>query len=120
MWIIKHIRPFLLAPVLIWGQYNATGQGIQINEYCASNTTVLADEDGDFPDWIELYNAGAEAVNLKDYGLSDDIANPLLWRLPDYTLDPGAFLVVFASGKGSIEPPGFWNGVIDKGVTGNT
>ena len=36
---------------------------LYLNEVCASNTT-LADEKGDFPDWIEVYNAGDRNVDL--------------------------------------------------------
>ena len=36
---------------------------LYLNEVCASNTT-LADEKGDFPDWIEVYNGGDRNVDL--------------------------------------------------------
>jgi hypothetical protein len=35
-----------------------------INEGCNKNFQTIQDEDGDFPDWIELYNAGSQTVNL--------------------------------------------------------
>jgi hypothetical protein len=42
---------------------------IFINEFLAKGNTTLEDpgEPGDYPDWIELYNAGNESVNLKGY-----------------------------------------------------
>ncbi|MDA1264798.1 MAG: CotH kinase family protein [Planctomycetota bacterium] len=82
----------LSAPVL--------AQGPLITELCASNTNVLDDEDGDTSDWIELHNPGAAAVDLSGWYLSDDDGQLNLWMLPGGALlDPGAFLVVFASGK---------------------
>ncbi|TVR90225.1 MAG: T9SS C-terminal target domain-containing protein [Saprospirales bacterium] len=72
---------------------------VVINEFMASNGITIADEDGDFEDWIELYNRGDEAVSLQGYYLSDDYDNPLRWRFPLVELDPGEFLLVFASGK---------------------
>lgn len=59
----------------------------------------VTDEDGDTPDWIELYNAGNEPVNLSGYGLSDEIANPFKWVLPERVLPAGSYMLIFASGK---------------------
>jgi hypothetical protein len=74
-------------------------QSIVINEVMASNATTIADEDGDYPDWIELYNAGTETVNLEGYGLSDNYNSPFKWIFPDVNIEPGQHLLVWASGK---------------------
>ena len=43
---------------------------VVINEVCPKNLSIVSDGQGDYPGgWIELYNAGTEAVNLKDYHL---------------------------------------------------
>ncbi|MCL1795668.1 MAG: lamin tail domain-containing protein [Clostridia bacterium] len=74
--------------------------GLVINEMMASNRTSLSDEDGQHHDWIELHNRGATAIDLYCVFLSDDPANPLKWRFPYGSLiEPGGYLVVFASGK---------------------
>jgi len=39
--------------------------GLRINELQASNARIVADERGSTPDWIELYNPGTQAVDLK-------------------------------------------------------
>ncbi len=65
----------------------------------AKNDSGLTDEDGDHSDWIELRNDGAAAISLKGWCLSDDPDRPDRWALPDVTLSPGEYLVVFASGK---------------------
>lgn len=75
-----------------------------INEFVASNGSVLADEDGDYEDWIEIYNMGEEALHLEGYGLSDDPEDPMRWRFPNVTILPGEFLLVWASGKNRSEP----------------
>jgi hypothetical protein len=72
---------------------------ILINEIQHANLSAITDEDGDYRDWFELYNAGAQPVSLAGYGLSDRIDEPLRWILPDYTMQPGEFLQVWASGK---------------------
>ena len=46
-------------------------QTIRINEVVSSNS-IYFDEDGDTPDWIELYNYGTQSVNLSNWTLSDD------------------------------------------------
>ena len=73
--------------------------GVQISELMAGNRTLLADEDGDYPDWIELYNPGPTAVELGGCALSDDDVNQRKWVLPPMTLQSGEYRLVFASGK---------------------
>lgn len=70
-----------------------------ISEFMAANTNVLADEDGAYSDWIELHNPDGVAVNLAGWYLTDSAAVKTKWRLPAVTIQPGAYLVVFASSK---------------------
>lgn len=93
----------------------SVAQSIKINEIMSSNTMTLADADGEYPDWIEFYNAGRQAIRLKNYGLSDDRFEPLKWRFPDIRLEPGEFLLVFASGKDIRTIPTHRETVIDWG-----
>ncbi len=72
---------------------------VLISEVVASNDDSLDDEDSDSPDWIELFNSGSDAVDLDGWHLTDDFSNIRKWTFPSRTLEPGAFLVVFASGK---------------------
>jgi hypothetical protein len=72
---------------------------IVINEVMASNTTTIQDRDGDYPDWIELFNAGDLEVDLTGYGLSDDPDDPFKWVFPNTSLAPGGFKLIFASDK---------------------
>ncbi|HZL43195.1 MAG TPA: lamin tail domain-containing protein, partial [Verrucomicrobiae bacterium] len=80
---------------------NFTTPDLVINEILSANlsTNGLTDEDGDLEDWIEIYNRGAHAVDLSGWSLTDDPELPGLWTFPARTLNPGAYLVVFASGK---------------------
>ena len=73
--------------------------GVFISELMASNHTQLQDEDGDWPDWIELFNGSADPMDLSGYALSDDDVNQRKWVFPSVTVQPGEYLVVFASGK---------------------
>ncbi|MEZ4473750.1 MAG: CotH kinase family protein [bacterium] len=69
-----------------------------VTELVASNRGSLRDEDGETPDWIELYNPHPAPVDLGPFALSDAAGGPG-WRLPAEVLAPYAFRVVFASGK---------------------
>lgn len=77
-----------------------------ISEFMASNSTTLADEDGAFPDWIEIYNPDAAAVNLNGWYLTDSATNKIKWQFPAVTLSGGGYLVVFASDKNRRDPAG--------------
>ncbi len=65
----------------------------------ASNGTTLVDEEGDTPDWIELFNPGPSEFDLSGYGLSDDASRPFRWVFTNAVIAARSFLVVYASGK---------------------
>jgi len=71
--------------------------GLVINEFMANNDVAVAGPDGDYPDWIELYNGGIESIDLGGMYLSDDLSNPDAWQFPSGTvIEPDGFLVVWA------------------------
>ncbi len=70
-----------------------------INEGCNKNFQTILDEDGDSPDWIELYNAGSQTVNLNSFSLTDNLVYPKKWEFLDVSIAPGEFKTVFCSGK---------------------
>ncbi|MGB0918765.1 MAG: CotH kinase family protein, partial [Flavobacteriales bacterium] len=72
---------------------------IRINEVCTSNNTVVLDEDGDSRDWVELYNAGNESVDLNGFYLSDKDNDTTKWQFGGITMLPESYLLVFISGK---------------------
>ena len=70
-----------------------------ISEFLAKNNTVLADQDGDFEDWIEIHNPSASAVSLNGWSLTDDPTALTKWQFPNITLAANEYRVVFASNK---------------------
>ncbi len=54
-----------------------------INEFVAKNETGLTDKDGDYSDWIEIYNPGRRMVHLAGWFLTDDPKEPAKWAFPD-------------------------------------
>lgn len=93
------IKQYLMLCLLLTTLYNIQAQDIVINEVCSSNSTVLMDCDGDYSDWLELYNLSESDINLKNFTLSDDIEELNKWEFPNITIPANAYLVVFASDK---------------------
>ena len=89
----------LIGNLLILSQVICYGQNLVLNEIMADNETCIRDEDGDYPDWIEIYNAGIDTLNLNGYHLSDEPEEPLKWAFPAITIHPQGHVFLFASGK---------------------
>ena len=67
---------------------------IVINEICAKNDTIIADNDGKYRDYIELYNGG-NPVNLKGFTLTDGKVTYPLSPDRDCVLGTGEYRLVF-------------------------
>lgn len=80
-----------------------SSDAVRINEVLPVNKYSIIDRDGDRSDWVELYNSGNEAMSLLGCYLSDDGEDLLKWELPDVTIEPKGYLIVFLSGKDSDE-----------------
>lgn len=72
---------------------------LAISEFLATNSNSIADEDGNNEDWIEVQNTSAGPINLAGWYLTDDRNQPRRWAFPNWTLNPGGYVVVFASDK---------------------
>lgn len=86
--------------LLLFMGVNAYGQ-LYINEIMASNGSTIADEAGEFDDWIEIYNGGTQDVNLAGYYFSDDPNDPQKWQIPadnptQTTVPASGFLLLWA------------------------
>ena len=83
---------FLLLSVRLYPQ-------LLLNEFSSSNISRLTDEDGEYNDWIELFNNSAAEINLEGYHLSDDADFLKKWTFPAVPLRPYSYLLIFASDK---------------------
>jgi hypothetical protein len=83
-----------------------------INEGSNKNYSVLADEDGDYEDWIEIYNSGTTAIDLFNYSLSDN-STPGEWFFPHQIIQPNEYIIVFCSEKNRFASTPFTNVLID-------
>lgn len=97
------ISPLLLGVLLLIASYGANAQ-LRINEFLASNDASFPGPQGDYPDWIEVYNAGSTAVDMGGYWICDDLNEPdKLYQIPTTspsttTVQPGGFILFIANG----------------------
>lgn len=78
---------------------------VVINEFMASNTKTIQDPQGDFDDWIELYNTSNTDVDLSGMYLSDKLDNHKKWKFPDNTIiNANSYLIVWADEDGKATP----------------
>lgn len=98
--LIIHIGILLLfvESVPLWSQ------GVVINEFLASNSSINIDPDFQtYSDWIELYNPHTDTLDLSGYFLTDNLNDLEKWELPQgVVLAPGEFVIVWADGKDTI------------------
>jgi len=102
-----------------------------VNEFMADNGGILADESGDYDDWIDIYNGSSMLTwDLGGMYLTDDLSEPTKWRIPDGTLiPPGGTLLFWADGEQEegllhtnfeLGTAGGQIGLFDRDVFGNT
>lgn len=74
-------------------------RNVRINEVMTGKQSILRDEDGDHPDWIELFNGSDAPVDLTGFYLTDTPADLRQWQFPRRVISAHGYLLVFASGK---------------------
>ena len=76
-----------------------------INEFLASNDANYYDSTtADYPDWIEIYNAGDQPVDIGGMYITDDLTELNAWQIPTTapdttTIPAGGYLVLLADKK---------------------
>lgn len=95
---------FTLA-LTVASHYSAKAQ-LVINELMQSNVECIMDDLNEFPDsWVELFNSGSEAVNLKDYQISNKNKVKKAWQLPDMTVEPNSYVIIYCDKEGIEDKP---------------
>jgi hypothetical protein len=78
---------------------------IVINEIMASNSATIADPQGEFDDWIELYNLSGHDFDLSGCYLTDKLDNFKKWQFPSGTIIKNDdYLIVWADENGKATP----------------
>lgn len=87
--------------------FTMTYAQIVINEGSNKNYSGIVDEEGEYDDWIELYNPTANGIDLYNYTLTDTSLLPAQWTFPHFTIPAGGFEVIYCSGKNYFATPPF-------------
>ncbi len=88
-------RLFTAAMLLVVTAISANAQ-LVINELMQSNVECIMDDIHEFPDsWVELYNSGSTAVNLKDYKIGTQADGSKSWQLPNKTVLAGGYVIIY-------------------------
>ena len=78
--------------------------GIHINEFSCENDDIIADEYGEYDDWIELYNSTSEPVDIGGLFITDSLGRPARYRIPtthpdSTTIPPHGYLILWADNQ---------------------
>ena len=75
--------------------------GLVINEIMAGNVSAVADQNGEYDDWVELYNGNNFSLNLNGYYLSDNENELTKWTFPNVTIPANGYLIVWCDTAGN-------------------
>jgi len=77
--------------------------GLVINEIMAGNMSAVADQNGEYDDWVELYNGNSFSLNLNGYYLSDNENDLTKWTFPNVTIPANGYLIVWCDTAGGTQ-----------------
>ena len=86
--------------------WRMTGSALVINEFMASNSSAsgIHDPQGDYDDWIEIYNATNGPIDIAGMYVTDNLDNPTKWQIPSgyaaqTTIPAHGYLILWADGE---------------------
>jgi len=71
-----------------------------INEFMAKNDNTVSDQDGEYDDWIELFNNSNSPISLNGYYLTDEGTDLVQWIFPDTSIAANDYLIIWADDDG--------------------
>jgi len=81
----------------------AVVSGLVINEVMAANFSAVADQNGEYDDWVELYNGNSFSLNLSGYYLSDSENDLTKWTFPSVTIPANDYLIIWCDTAGGTQ-----------------
>ncbi len=82
--------------------------GVVLSEYMSDNSFIIYDADGDYSDWVELYNPTDTDADMSGYMLTDNPESVGKWRFPDGTVIPAhSYMLIFCSRKNTTDAQGY-------------
>jgi len=96
----RYLFSVLFLALLLTGPI-PTDAALLINEFMASNSGTLQDPQGDYDDWVELYNSGDEPIDVGGLYLTDDAEGATKWQIPTdepalTTIPSDGYLLIWA------------------------
>jgi len=85
------MKNFLLLFFLYSSIANAQFRSLVINECMPNNSSTVTDQDGEYNDWLELYNNTTNTLNIEGYFLSDRKSEPTKFQFPSHTINPNDY-----------------------------
>ena len=86
-----------LSLLLFLASYTLSAQErtVVINECMPNNTYTAADQDGEYNDWVELYNISNSTINLQGHFLSDRRSEPTKFQFPNVSIAAQDYLIIW-------------------------
>ena len=98
--LYKPLLPVLLISVINFScekEKDPVIKSVVINELMAVNSTIVADQNGEFDDWFELYNLTTSDIDISGYYLSDNDTKISKWKIPAGTIiKSSGYLIIWA------------------------
>ncbi|MBR4235708.1 MAG: lamin tail domain-containing protein [Clostridia bacterium] len=82
----------------IMSRRTVTDSPIKITEIMAKNASYAPDENGEYVDWVEIYNSSSYSISLLDYALTDSELNLRKWTFPNISIGAGEYMLIYCSG----------------------
>ena len=97
MILVFSLTCFVQANFSLYVEQNPNDIPLVINEFMASNNSSETDPQGQYDDWIEIYNHGSYAIDIGGMYLTDNLSAPTQWQIPPETIiGPGVYILIWA------------------------
>ena len=81
--------------LMVIGNFYCANAQLRINELLAANISANFNAAYNYTDWIELYNASYNSINLTNYTLSNDPSDPQKFRIwSEIIIEPGEYFII--------------------------
>ena len=77
--------------------------GLVINEIMAGNFSAVADQNGEYDDWVELYNSSSNDIDLYGFHLSDNENDLTKWTFPNVSISANGYLIIWCDTAGGTQ-----------------
>ncbi|MHC4439477.1 MAG: CotH kinase family protein, partial [Planctomycetota bacterium] len=95
--LVFSLTCFVQANFSLYAEQNPNDIPLVINEFMASNNSSVTDPQGQYDDWIEIYNHGPYAIDIGGMYMTDNFSAPTKWQVPHATIiDPGVYMLIWA------------------------